>query len=280
MVDANSPLRPTPEQVRRAARDLKEAIDAHMFAVETRLGDEDPAVESAFDHLRHMGHLYDELMFQAHEEVTPFGEELPDPDDFGPSEEFPGDPGDMPPLVSLYLRRDYAVLDSQLLIQRGREAHEAIVGDNPDYDEAVPRNEPSSLFALYSLLRVDGFDALAEEAGLAPLGAVMWLMAAEAPVAFELDRPFSGVDERAEQHLIFRMLERAGDEEDEEDPQSFSSPETAKTPGSVGGDFPGSLPGGYGVPSAFGNLGTSQPGSGFDRGEPFDRFRPGHEFDP
>jgi hypothetical protein len=63
----------TPEQVRAAVQALKAALDAHLAAVEARAGENDPNVQAAYDALASAGEAYDDALFSAYEEVTPFG---------------------------------------------------------------------------------------------------------------------------------------------------------------------------------------------------------------
>lgn len=63
----------TPEQVRAAVDVLKAALDAHLAAVESRAGENDPRVQAAYDALAAAGEAYDDVLFAAYEEVTPFG---------------------------------------------------------------------------------------------------------------------------------------------------------------------------------------------------------------
>jgi hypothetical protein len=63
----------TPEQVRTAVAGLKAALDAHLAAVEARAGENDPNVQAAYDALASAGEAYDDALFSAYEEVTPFG---------------------------------------------------------------------------------------------------------------------------------------------------------------------------------------------------------------
>jgi len=70
---ADDELHATPEQVRSAADALKSAIDAHLVAVEARSGENDPMVQAAYDALAAAGEAYDDALFSAYEEVTPFG---------------------------------------------------------------------------------------------------------------------------------------------------------------------------------------------------------------
>jgi hypothetical protein len=63
----------TPEQVRAAVAGLKAALDVHLAAVEARAGENDPNVQAAYDALASAGETYDDALFSAYEEVTPFG---------------------------------------------------------------------------------------------------------------------------------------------------------------------------------------------------------------
>ncbi len=63
----------TAEQVRAAIEVLKAALDAHLTAVEARSGENDPRVQAAYDALASAGEAYDDALFAAYEEVTPFG---------------------------------------------------------------------------------------------------------------------------------------------------------------------------------------------------------------
>ena len=63
---------PTPAQVRLAAEALKNAIDRHLAAVESRVDELDPSVLEAFDALAAAAEEYDELLYAVHDEVTPF----------------------------------------------------------------------------------------------------------------------------------------------------------------------------------------------------------------
>jgi hypothetical protein len=75
----------TSEQVHAAVEALKAALDAHLAAVESRAGENDPHVQAAYDSLASAGEAYDDALFAAYEEVTPFGpvEGIDDEDDGG-----------------------------------------------------------------------------------------------------------------------------------------------------------------------------------------------------
>mgnify|MGYP001555318858 CR=1 FL=1 len=63
----------TSDQVHAAVESLKAALDVHLAAVEARSGENDPHVQSAYDALAAAGEAYDDALFSAYEEVTPFG---------------------------------------------------------------------------------------------------------------------------------------------------------------------------------------------------------------
>lgn len=62
---------PTAAEVRAAAEAVKAAIDRHLDAVERRTGDDDPAVYDAFNALAAAAEVYDELLYDRYDEVTP-----------------------------------------------------------------------------------------------------------------------------------------------------------------------------------------------------------------
>lgn len=70
----------------RAALDrLVAALESHLVASQQRRGDADPAVVQAYDTLADAFDTYDEALFEAYGETTPF--ELPDDED----DDVPGD---------------------------------------------------------------------------------------------------------------------------------------------------------------------------------------------
>jgi hypothetical protein len=84
----------TPEQVRAAVAGLKSALDAHLAAVESRAGENDPHVQAAYDALALAGEIYDDALFSAYEEVTPFGPVESDDEDGDDDEESETDDAD------------------------------------------------------------------------------------------------------------------------------------------------------------------------------------------
>ncbi|HWS57568.1 MAG TPA: primosomal protein [Actinotalea sp.] len=71
----------------RAALDrLLAALEAHFHAVSTRRGDDDPAVDDAYDVLADAFEVYDDAMVRVHGETLPFfladdSDELDDSED-------------------------------------------------------------------------------------------------------------------------------------------------------------------------------------------------------
>ena len=198
---------PTAADVRTAADRLKSAIDLHLSAVESRTGENDPDVQAAFDALQAASESYDDLLFEVYDEVTPFenvtGDELPE-DDLDPEEN--------PPVVSLFVRRDYALAEPQALLEAGRSAHAAIVEAGfATEDEEEPTHLGSALYTLFNAAGVDGLDDSAPTAGLEPLGGTVWFVAGdEATPETRTDpdtSPFAGVDEK---RLIYRVDEVVG----------------------------------------------------------------------
>lgn len=70
---------PTAAEVRAAADAVKTALDRHLQAVERRTGDDDPTVYDAFNALAAAAEVYDELLYDRYDEVTPF--EIPAAED-------------------------------------------------------------------------------------------------------------------------------------------------------------------------------------------------------
>ena len=72
----------TPEHVHAALETLVASLHAHLQAVEARSGENDANVQAAYDALASAGEAYDDALFSAYEEVTPFGPvEGPDDDE-------------------------------------------------------------------------------------------------------------------------------------------------------------------------------------------------------
>ena len=114
---------PTAAEVRAAADAVKAALDHHLEAVERRSGDDDPAVYDAFNALAAAAEVYDELLYDRYDEVTPF--EIPGVDDSMPPYTGPEEPN----ALSVLIRRDYAVVEPPRLLAQAQRIADADPGD-------------------------------------------------------------------------------------------------------------------------------------------------------
>jgi hypothetical protein len=200
----------TAAEVRQAAEALKNAIDAHLRAVEARVDELDPAVLEAFDALASAAEEYDELLYAVHDEVTPF-EVMSDsqPNYNGPDEI---------EALSVFIRRDYLVADPEALAAAARSAAEGV-----DPETATPR---SALIDVFDAYDADEIAYRAEELGLQPGDSTMWVVAAdpEGVVGWH-DDPFSDVDAEL---LVYRddVIDEEIDEEDDEDDEELEAEDT------------------------------------------------------
>ncbi len=189
-------------KARAAAEALKSAIDRHLTACEQRSGESDPAVQDAYEALREAAQVYDDTLFEAYDEVTPF--ELAEAPGEPPVEV--ADPG-APETFTLLLRRDYDIVDPDALFAAGDEARTAgdgadvLAGENLDSDD-VGEQIGRAVFELIRAYGVDGLTARSDEVGLEPVAGTMWLID-ELEGAVE-EQPFDGIDE---QLLLFRIDE-------------------------------------------------------------------------
>ena len=190
-VSLDSP--PSAADVRSAADALKQAIDAHLQAVENRSGEQDETVQDAYAALHAAAEVYDDLLFEVHDEVTPFSFVSP------PVE---GPEAGVLESVSVVARRDYDVVDAERLLSAGRALFDA----DPELAEVVDSvdDAASSVAVLFDKYELEGFDARAEESGLLPAGATTWVLPGLPPRGGEdwLDAPFVAV---ADADVIYRI---------------------------------------------------------------------------
>jgi hypothetical protein len=190
---ASAPTSDELDAIRAAAEALKAAIDRHLSAVQVRTGEDDPMVQAAYDALRGAAEAYDDLLFETFDEVTPF--ELADQSD--PGEGAGPDLDSDPETLTVLLRRDYDVVDPEMLVQSGRAARAELDGeaDRATEDTEDDEGEEHLGAAVYHLVHaygVDGLHARAEEIGLEPVGGTLWLVD-EVPGELEGDA-FAGAD--------------------------------------------------------------------------------------
>ncbi|NEB78216.1 hypothetical protein G3I40_23775 [Streptomyces sp. SID14478] len=191
---------PTAAEVRAAAEAIKAALDRHLAAVERRSGEDDPAVYEAFNELAAAAEEYDELLYDRYDEVTPF--EIPSGDDSLPPYTGPEEPN----ALSVLIRRDYAVVESQrLLAQAGRVAD--LDGDS-DADSESPSGAGNSVHAalgvLFGEFEPDEIASRHKEFGLEEGDSTLWVMASDDPTepGEWLENPFDQADP---QHVVCRF---------------------------------------------------------------------------
>ncbi|MFD9288738.1 hypothetical protein ACFWBV_10600 [Streptomyces sp. NPDC060030] len=163
---------PTAAEVRAAADAVKTALDRHLQAVERRTGDDDPAVYDAFNALAAAAEVYDELLYDRYDEVTPF--------------EIPAAEGSLPPYagpeephaVSVLIRRDYAVAEpARLLAQAQRLAD--LDPDGQDDEAAAGAGVHAALGVVFGEYEADEIASRHVEFGLEEGDSTLWVSAVE-----------------------------------------------------------------------------------------------------
>ncbi|KUN67072.1 hypothetical protein AQJ46_25340 [Streptomyces canus] len=178
-------VQPTAAEVRAAAEAVKTALDRHLAAVERRSGEDDPGVYEAFNELAAAAEVYDELLYDRYDEVTPF--EIPGADDTppytGPEE---------PNALSVLIRRDYAVAEPQRLLAQAQRVEAA--------DDAVATEASGTvhgaLGVLFGEFEPDEIASRHKEFGLEEGDSTLWVTAADEPAdpGEWLEAPFEQVD--------------------------------------------------------------------------------------
>ncbi|MEU5363600.1 hypothetical protein ABZ354_08925 [Streptomyces sp. NPDC005925] len=203
---------PTAAEVRAAAEAVKTALDRHLAAVERRSGEDDPAVYEAFNELAAAAEAYDELLYDRHDEVTPF--EIPGTDDTLPPYTGPEEPN----ALSVLIRRDYTVAEPQRL----RAQAQRIEAADDESGAEVSGTVHGALGILFGEFEPDEIASRHKEFGLEEGDSTLWVTAADEPAdAGEwLEAPFEQVDA---QHVVCRFDVSAvfdddiDDDEDEDD---------------------------------------------------------------
>ncbi|MFD5203486.1 hypothetical protein ACFWM7_25805 [Streptomyces sp. NPDC058375] len=209
---------PTAAEVRAAAEAVKAAIDRHLDAVERRTGDDDPAVYEAFNGLAAAAEVYDELLYDRYDEVTPF--EIPGADDSLPPYAGPAEPS----ALSVLIRRDYVVAEPERLLAQAQRLADVDAGPGAeDTTPVVGTSVHSALGVLFGEYEPDEIASRHKEFGLEEGDSTLWVSAGEtAPEPGEwLGAPF----EDAEPELVVCRFDVSAvfDEEDEPD-EDFAGP--------------------------------------------------------
>ncbi|MFJ3233200.1 hypothetical protein [Streptomyces sp. NPDC086787] len=179
---------PTAAEVRAAAEAVKTALDRHLAAVEGRSGEDDPAVYEAFNELAAAAEAYDELLYDRHDEVTPF--EIPGSEDALPPYAGPEEPH----AVSVLIRRDYSVAEPQRLLAQARRVEAAEFGEGADTDASD--TVPGALGVLFGEFEPDEIASRHKEFGLEEGDSTLWVIAADEPAepGEWLETPFDQVE--------------------------------------------------------------------------------------
>ncbi|MEU7242498.1 hypothetical protein ACI2L4_19265 [Streptomyces sparsogenes] len=167
---------PSAAEVRAAAEAVKAALDRHLDAVERRSGEDDPAVYAAFNDLAAAAEVYDELLYDAYDEVTPF--EIPGDDALPP---YAGP--DEPSALTVLIRRDYAVVEPQRLLAQARRVAEL---DQATAEKAGPAGAAvvgdsvqSAIGVLFGEYEPDEIASRHKEFGLEEGDSTLWVAAGD-----------------------------------------------------------------------------------------------------
>ncbi|MFG2967194.1 MULTISPECIES: hypothetical protein [unclassified Streptomyces] len=181
---------PTAAEVRAAAEAVKTALDRHLAAVERRSGEDDPAVYEAFNQLAAAAEVYDELLYDRYDEVTPF--EIPGADDSLPPYAGPEEPN----AISVLIRRDYAVAEPQRLLAQAQRVEAAEYDDGPGTDADAAGTIHGALGILFGEFEPDEIASRHKEFGLEEGDSTLWVTAADEPAepGEWLETPFEAVD--------------------------------------------------------------------------------------
>ncbi|MDT0379237.1 hypothetical protein RM572_10710 [Streptomyces sp. DSM 42041] len=174
---------PTAAEVRAAADAVKAALDRHLEAVERRAeassgGVTDPAADTAvyaaFDELAAAGEAYDELLYDAYDEVTPF--EIPGgdtmPDYTGPDE---------PRALSVLIRRDYTVTEPSRLLSQAQRVTDLDPESADESEWGAGHSVHAALGVLFGEYEPDEIATRHKEFGLEEGDATLWIAAADEP---------------------------------------------------------------------------------------------------
>jgi hypothetical protein len=178
-------VQPTVAEVRTAAEAVKAAIDRHLAAIENRVGEEDSAVYAAFDALASVAEAYDELLYEAYDEVTPF-EVTPFEVSAGEALPAYGGPAKLD-AISVLIRRDYTVSEPHRLVAQAARVGKEVIGAGAGVSAAI-----GTLFGEYE---PDEISSRHKEFGLDEGDSTLWVQAVDPTEPGEwLAAPFDQAD--------------------------------------------------------------------------------------
>ncbi|WP_051096078.1 hypothetical protein [Streptomyces sulphureus] len=197
---------PSAADVRAAAEAVKAALDRHLEAVERRAevpegtasaqeAAYESAVYAAFDELAQAGEAYDELLYEVHDEVTPF--EIPSGDGSATGYRGPA----LPSALNVFARRDYTVVEPERLLAHV-ERLSAFDPEAPDSDEEEEAGAGvhSALGVLFGEYEPDEIAVRHKEFGLERGDSTLWVAAADEPA--EPGEWFSAPFDQADQERV------------------------------------------------------------------------------
>ncbi|MFF4834359.1 hypothetical protein [Streptomyces sp. NPDC001315] len=209
---------PTAAEVRAAAEAVKTALDRHLAAVERRSGEDDPAVYEAFNQLAAAAEVYDELLYDRYDEVTPF--EIPGADDSLPPYTGPEEPN----AISVLIRRDYAVVEPQRLLAQAQRVEAAEYEESAGAGEDAAGTIHGALGTLFGEFEPDEIASRHKEFGLEEGDSTLWVTAADEPAdpGEWLEAPFEQIDPqrvvcRFDVSAVFDDIDETDDSEDAQD---------------------------------------------------------------
>ncbi len=184
----------SPAALQSALGDLKAALDRHLLACANRSGEQDEDVQAAYEALRVAAERYDDVLFEVYDEVTPW--------------EFPEAPtGRVVEVaaevdsVAVLVRRDYDLVDVDVLVGAASEAAAELVPDGEPVDSDDAGWALSRLLESYG---PDGLQLRARAVGLEPRGGTLWLVNVPDAASSLDDDPFLVADE---EQLLYRVDE-------------------------------------------------------------------------
>jgi hypothetical protein len=206
---------PTAAEVRAAAEAVKTALDRHLAAVEGTSGEDDPAVYEAFNQLAAAAEVYDELLYDRYDEVTPF--EIPGTEDALPPYTGPEEPN----ALSVLIRRDYAVAEPQRLLAHAQRIEAAEDEDGP----AASGTIHGALGLLFGEFEPDEIASRHKEFGLEEGDSTLWVTAAEEPAdpGEWLEAPFEQVDPQSVvcRFDVSAVFDDVDDEDDDDEAEEL-----------------------------------------------------------
>jgi len=181
---------PTAAEVRAAAEAVKTALDRHLAAVERRSGEDDPAVYEAFNELAAAAEMYDELLYDRYDEVTPF--EIPGAEDALPPYTGPEEPN----ALSVLIRRDYTVVEPQRLLAQAQRVEAADSEDAAGTGAEASATAHGALGILFGEFEPDEIASRHKEFGLEEGDSTLWVTATDEPAdpGEWLEAPFEQID--------------------------------------------------------------------------------------